>query len=526
MTVTDTALEWWDRLCAQAPLELRQGKNKPGRDADLEVALIAALQPGLPTPPNGHARLRDLLRADAKSSTPQITPVHFLEAVRTAVQDVAQMLEDVLDTLARAQAQRGDWPLRLAWRLAGDGAAEAQTLPQLQAQVDALKRALDTPVAPADPRALGLWTEDTGVRLLGVLAEPLWQDRHGLYPVWAGTRLLCAAQDHADSFHFHTLDGALALTPGGGRLATYEYGGQQFDIWTGLRSTLAGGAGKRKRGIQPDFRIVRATLEGNANTATRFVLECQHPMAPGLSNALQAAADYAGGFPHADTLLVTCRPVDPAASTALAAAAGAARVRLLGLATANRERQHPALYDTLHDILFKGARSQAAMRQAAPAIDPQARRPHAAPPLSDALRQNLAATVLLEWTDALQDVDLRLVLINDDKHSQTVAYDHTGSLAEAPYAQLVQDVVTGPGQEVIEIARWDNASYLISVRNFSQTGALAPATVACRVRIQGGATWVLKPSHARDHEWTVGTIAVVGDEIHMVPYAGETVLSS
>ncbi|SAI65775.1 Uncharacterised protein [Bordetella ansorpii] len=524
MAATDTALEWWDRFCTQAGLELRQGRNKPGRDTDFEEALLAALRATQPVaPPKIQARLRDVLRADARAGAPAIAAVHFLETARTVLRDFADLLEDLLDVLARAQAQRGAQPLRLAWRLAADGSAIERTLPELRQQADTVRQLLDTPIAPADPRARDLWLADTGARLLRVLAAPLWRDRHALYPVWVGTRLLCAAHAHADSFHFHTRGGALAFMDGC-RLATYEYGGEQFDVWAEPRCALAGG-GRRKRGIQPDFRVVRATPDGRRNAATRFALECRHRLIRSTAQVMQAAEDYARGCPHADTLLVDDSPWDPAARTALAAAAGAARLRLLGHATAGRERQHPALHDSIRDLLFQGAPARAARQEAAQAAAPPAQR-RAAAPLSDALRPDLAATVLLEWTGALQDVDLRLVLINDDKHPQTVAYDRTGSLAEAPYAQLVQDVVTGPGQEVIEISRWGNASYLISVRNFSQTGALALDTVACRVRIQGGATWVLKPGHPRDYEWTVGTITVVGDEIHMVPYAGETVLSA
>lgn len=526
MAVTDTALEWWDRLCTQAGLELRTGRNKPGRDADLEDALrMHLVTEWSPTPRKGDIRLRDLLRTDAKASAPQVTVSHFLETVRTHLRDFACMLADILDTQACAQTHRGADTLRLALRLQDDTVA-LHTRAQLQAQMDAVRQALDTRIAPADPRRLAAWINEIGGRLIGVLTLPLWKARHVLYPVWTGTRLLRAAREHADRFHFHTQGDTLPFTPGGKRLATYEYDGEQFDIWIELRSALLRGQGKRKRGRYPDFRVVRATLNGNHNDATRFVLECQHRHECDSANAIRAIGDYTQACPDTDILLVYPRPAIAVDMIARAFASRADHFRIITHATAGRERQHPALHDSIRDILFNGARNKAVPSPAFTAIETPPPLPTAAPQVPNALRQDLAATVLLEWTDALQDVDLRLVLINDGKNPQTVAYDHTGSLAEAPYAQLMQDVVTGPGQEVIEISRWGDASYLISVRNFSQTGALSTATVACRIRIQGGTTWVLKPSHPRDYEWTVGTITVVGDEIHMAPYAGETVLSS
>ncbi|WP_144636577.1 hypothetical protein [Bordetella genomosp. 13] len=519
MAVTDTALDLWDRLCVEAGLEPRSTRGRPGRDADLEDALLALFQADAAAPPKACRRLRDLLQWDGRSATPRIAAAHFLRTVLASQRDFAVMMEDILDALDRGHAGRDP---RIAFRFGPGDAPMNLSLAQLRAQVREIRQVLEIRAMPPwqaadtpDPEVA-----DTYAGLLGILILPIWRKRHAMYSVWAGAMLLRTAQRHADSFHFHATAGTLTFAAGGYRLATYEYGQDQFDIWAELRSAAAGG--RRKRGIQPDFRVVRARLDGRDEAATRLALECRHHLTGNASNVAHAAEGYARSCPDADTFLVDREPADRVCPITKAAATTAARIRFIGHATPSRERQHPMLQAALRDALFEGAAHEAVPLRAARSRAARS----AAADLQDAPRSGIAATVVLEWTEALQDVDLRLALIHGDRNEHTVAFDHTGSLAEAPYAQLVQDVVTGPGREVIEISRWGNASYLISVRNFSQTGALAPDNVACRVQIHGGPTWLLKPSHARDYEWTVGTITVVGADIHMVPYAGETVLSS
>ena len=117
-------------------------------------------------------------------------------------------------------------------------------------------------------------------------------------------------------FHYHVVDGCLSFALGGSRLATYVDNGEPFDVWAELRSALVGTSSKRKKGIQPDFRILRPALATSHPAATHLVLECKHYLAPSVANFSAAARDYAASRPAASVLVANHGPINPAALTA------------------------------------------------------------------------------------------------------------------------------------------------------------------------------------------------------------------
>lgn len=134
------------------------------------------------------------------------------------------------------------------------------------------------------------WVKQTIQQLLDVLKLPTWRRRHELYSVWVGTRLLKVAGQVDADMQFHPVDGVLSFEFGGSRLATFSWQNKQYDVWAELRSALVGKSAKRKKGIQPDFRILQASISKSPNAQTSYVLECKHYLNASVSNFSQAAA--------------------------------------------------------------------------------------------------------------------------------------------------------------------------------------------------------------------------------------------
>lgn len=156
------------------------------------------------------------------------------------------------------------------------------------------------------------WVEETFQELLDILNLPAWRRRHELYAVWVGAQLLKVIGQVVPDMRFHPVDGVLSFEFGGSRLATYNWNKKQFDVWAELRSPLVGTSAKRKKGIQPDFRVLQPALSGSTNAQTAYVLECKHYLEASITNFTQAAADYARSCPNAKVHVVNHGPADDA----------------------------------------------------------------------------------------------------------------------------------------------------------------------------------------------------------------------
>jgi hypothetical protein len=620
----------WKQLQSGAGLELRLKSGKPGRDADLESAVLVELAAGMSFATSAKT-VDELLRAEEKSKGSRITVERLLVAVLTSQGGFAAMMDDILQTLIAAQAQVPEralsmefefdqvtGPIRqtldefratvqrtkdvlantgfelpnfdLRWKLSrelrtlmppdqtkwnarfnppkmlstgrddlddliaelselvsefqsacmrfGDDRTEVMETvrnlfpdwhdPEQERQrrlatdgtdywdagvlgsLEGIANAVNAGTCAADQMADRLsaalsalprrheWVSQTYQELLDILNLPTWRKRHELYSVWVGTALLRAAQRCANDLHFHPVNGVLSFSFAGKRLATYDWNGAQFDVWCELRSALAGPSKKRKKGVQPDFRVVEATLAMPIATATRFVLECKHYLGYSLSNFSTAANDYARSCPRASVFIVNHGPADHDLLIESVDPAVAPKVTFHGGVTAEgRARPHPLEY-AIQRVLFPTASMGGGQPDAGAAVGNV---------LPSAPGQSL---ITLSWTEALEDLDLALEVVDDNgMRIDRIDFRNKHGTSIPPFARLLADHQSGPGEEVIEIERWEHASYEVSVTNYSESGEMRPDTVHCVAEIDG--VYVRLDPSARKidgHSWRVARIDV------------------
>lgn len=342
------------------------------------------------------------------------------------------------------------------------------------------------------------WVDRTRKELLDLLNLPLWRKRHELYSVWVGSVLLQTAARRTESLQFHPdANGVLSFAFGGSRLASYQWQGEQYDVWAELRSDLIGTSKKRKVGIQPDFRILRVDSAGDRNSNTRFVLECKHYLNASRGNFTVAADDYARSCPQADVFVVNHGPADHAALVAANEVLAVSRIRYIGEATAEMERLQPKLATQIENALFVETLDVAAQTLTKD-TGPQ-------------LTSGRAGKVCLSWSAALGDLDVALNMPQASLNEQpSVSYANRGDLERSPYARLVQDVMTGPGMEVIDISYWYYRRYDIVVTNYSKVGELTAEHVCCTVTLGTNVhTFYPKPVQLEANRWQVGRIELI-----------------
>ena len=353
------------------------------------------------------------------------------------------------------------------------------------------------------------WITRTAKQLLDILNLPTWRRRHELYSVWVGTRLIRTAEAYADDIRFHPVEGVLSFEFGGSRLATFDWQEAQFDIWAELRSALVGSSAKRKKGIQPDFRVVKAGIGRSTNANTTFVLECKHYLSPKASNFAQAAADYSRSCPNASVLLVNHGPADDRLLHASVAAELRYRISFLGNATAQEERRGQFIGDAIREALFPGSR----LRPPAPDIlDAQTSG-------NGALHTpGTVASVRLIWDSSLADMDLALEILGPDGDAtESVDFRHLGDLTEPPFARLESDVKAGPGEERLDISAWHYSRYTLVATNFSKTGQMTPNNLRCEIRIDQRTTILQCPVPGRGHVWNIAELTIQGGIVNVTP---------
>lgn len=355
-----------------------------------------------------------------------------------------------------------------------------------------------------------VWVESTVQELLDLLQLPIWRRRHELYSVWVGTRLLEAVSSAAPDMHFHPVDGVLSFEFGGSRLASFNWGNVQFDVWAELRSDLVGKSAKRKKGIQPDFRVLRAELSKSANAQTVYVLECKHYLQATTANFVQAASDYARSCPNATVHVVNHGPVDAQALTAALPVGLQAKAKFIGSATPQLEAVGGALRQEIRSTLFPGL-PPAAPGQCSPV--PQA---HAEARI---LAQGLVGRIELEWDDSLKDMDLALRIVGPyGGVTQSIDFQARGTLESAPFAQLDRDVREGPGTEHIDISAWYFNHYEVIATNYSRAGRVMPLALQCHIVTEQGSTLLCCPEglSATTFEWKIAELRVSGGVVDIV----------
>jgi hypothetical protein len=353
------------------------------------------------------------------------------------------------------------------------------------------------------------WVEHTVRELLDLLNLPAWRRRHELYSVWVGTRMLRVIEAVAPDMHFHPVDGVLSFEFGGSRLATFSWDNKQFDIWAELRSALVGISAKRKKGIQPDFRILQPSLALSLSAQTTYVLECKHYLNASTANFTQAAADYARSCPNAVVHVVNHGPADEAGLNALLPAGLQSRARFIGDATPQQEAAGQALSKAIRDALFPRLPPPAAAAvPAAPATASLASMP--------STPSGKVAHIYLLWDASLADMDLALRVIGaHGQVIQSIDFRTPGALGAPPFALFDKDVREGPGIECIFVGAWHFSRYELVATNFSRSGRMTSEALYCNILSGGGLTELrcLDGLPESCYEWKIAEIQVA----HGVP---------
>jgi hypothetical protein len=348
------------------------------------------------------------------------------------------------------------------------------------------------------------WITHTYTELLDLLELPTWRQRHELFSVWVGSVLLRTAESEADVFTFLAEDGVLSFAFGGSRLATYSRDGMQFDIWAELRSALVGRSSKRKKGIQPDFRIVRPSLNMPHNAQTRLVLECKHYLTQSVSNFSQAAADYARSCPAATVLVVNYGAIDAPALLASIDLSLHARVAFVGDVTAVSERSSASLGCAIRQAIFPPRAVPHASVMAAQS-----------PVMTGNLAPGSIASIRLRWDATLEDIDLALEVEGRSDLTERIDFRSQGDLSAPPFARLDRDQRNGPNEERIDISAWSAERYVLVATNYTGTGEFAPGRLHCDVTLGTETTVIDCPLLGNVTEWCIATIEIVNGTPHL-----------
>ena len=353
-----------------------------------------------------------------------------------------------------------------------------------------------------------VWVEHTFQELLDLLNLPVWRRRHELYSVWVGTRMLSVIKYAVPDMRFHTVDGTLSFEFGGSRLASFNWDNKQFDVWAELRSALVGKSSKRKKGIQPDFRVLKVNLLQSAGAQTVYVLECKHYLNASKSNFTQAATDYARSCPNAVVHIVNHGPADDSILTAALANELQPRAKFLGGTTPKQETETGALSAEIRKTLFPGLPKTVVSTVAL---------------MSDntAMALGIVCSVQLVWDASLKDMDLALRVISPDGSViKSIDFRNHGALDALPYARFEEDVREGPGSECIDISRWYFSRYELLATNYSGSGQMTPQALHCSINTAKETTVLHYPATlpATGDEWKIAELHVSDGVATVVPY--------
>lgn len=350
------------------------------------------------------------------------------------------------------------------------------------------------------------WIDESYQELLDLLNLPTWKRRYELYSVWVGTRLLNVAKQHASQLEFHPRNGVLSFAFGGSSLASYVAHGERFSIHCEVRSELVGASRKRKRAIQPDFRVLREGGTATTNDATRLVVECKHYLQPSISNFSSAANDYARSCCFATVLVVNHGPVTEAALLDALEPEVRNRARFIGDVVPNAS---DGLQAFLRTTLFSAptALSSTPVQCSQPRADATS----VVIPLGELAYPHVSLEV--EWDETLQDIDIALVFNLDTTNEQVmVDFRNRGGLKAPFFAELLEDVQEGPGVEMINIYQLNAKRYEVIVRNYSEPGHFPVGHLRGRITLGNSTLMVNPPTHGVHlGDWKMATLLVKAD---------------
>jgi hypothetical protein len=146
-----------------------------------------------------------------------------------------------------------------------------------------------------------------------VLDLPVWKHRHEVYAIWLGAQLYRVLRDNGWHFRFHLVDDRLEFAFRGVHLATLWRGEREPELywWTELRSDHSDLPNShRTKGIQPDYRVLRAPMSMSMSMSNRdiLVLEAKQHLRSSNKEFREAVEDYAHACPLAGVLLANYGP--------------------------------------------------------------------------------------------------------------------------------------------------------------------------------------------------------------------------
>lgn len=346
-----------------------------------------------------------------------------------------------------------------------------------------------------------IWVEHTIKELLDVVQLPVWRRRHELYSVWVGTRMLAVVNDVVSDMQFYPVNGVLSFEFGGNRLATFDWNNKQFEVWAEKRSELVGPSPKRKKGIQPDFRVLQLDSEKTKSNITTYVLECKHYLKSNASNFTQAATDYARSCPAATVHIVNHGPANEQTLISAVPAELQDRVRFIGNATPLHDAATQGVSNVIRNALFPNLHLSSSGTSATKIVDKPAQ---IAP-------SGTVGYVQLEWDDSLVDMDLSLQAIAPDGQILSlIDYRNKGSLNTVPFAKLNGDEQRGPGKERIDISIWSFSRYEIFATNYSKSGQMTPQALHCDIVTEHASERLLCPAGLEEtcYKWKISEIII------------------
>lgn len=328
--------------------------------------------------------------------------------------------------------------------------------------VKALREVLDNPHPEERP------VPDVVSELEELLQLPVWKHRYELYSVW----VFCSMSEVIDKIstvEYQFTDGFFDIPFTPKRLAVLQGVEPPVYLWSEVRTQLDQPRGKsRKHGMQPDFMLA---VDPEDPPSTAFgVVECKQYRTPKASNFSDALSDYAKGQPEAQVVLINYGPA-PDSILTYVPEAFRSQVSIIG---EMRPDQGEALYRWrrwLDELL----------RSHCDVI------PTSLCGIGDELafvEGFLGAQCQLSWGASPRDLDLHVQtpvwLAN--KH---ISYNQKGTIADAPWVELDEDITDGHGPETIRFGKAVRGRYRVAVHQYSDDGRLADSNAKVLVELPG-----------------------------------------
>jgi len=293
--------------------------------------------------------------------------------------------------------------------------------------------------------------ETLGRQLEAFLNLPIWKARDQLFGLWVCAEIARAVEPGL--LTFHAVNGGLRFRFKATHVATIRSEPPLYlvaELRTPGRNLLGKG---RKRGIQPDWRLVREPL-ARKKSAQVLIIECKQYAKPSRKNFLEAAVDYARNSGDAKVAVVNYGDMDAVALTS--------EVKGRLREPWRKVRHRVALIGGLRPAEADAQQrfNELVAAQVPPSSSASMR--HDADPAAG------SGTISLWWNDSSVDLDLIVRTPFGD-----VSYKAMGKLDAEPWIKLEADVTNGGDKpEIVRIAKWLPGRHQVWIHNYSRAQGL------------------------------------------------------